>query len=152
MRSVVLVPGDMPDIFWISRSLKVPSCTWDDVNTFVLWNGNDPARWSGKVQQLGGKFAGLPVPVARGGDRLEVFGLVADHALYQKSYNARADAMGNHWSPARENRPPEPFQPYRCVRCLRGPIVVLPTRCGTTGSTTRLARLGTIGSSESRDP
>jgi hypothetical protein len=62
-------------------------------------------KWPGKVQQLGGKFAGSPVPVALGGDRLEVFGLDADHVLYQKSYNARADAMGNHWSPAREIDP-----------------------------------------------
>jgi hypothetical protein len=105
MGGVVLMPGDMSDIFWISGFLKVSSCTWDDFNAFVPWNGNDPARWSGKVQQLGGIFAGHPVPVVLGDDRLEVFGLGADYALYQKSYNAQADAMGNRWSPAREIDP-----------------------------------------------
>jgi hypothetical protein len=105
VRGVVLTSGDMSETSGISRFLKVSSCTWDDFNAFVPWNGNDSARWSGKVQHLGGKIAGPPVPVALGGDPLEVFGLGADYALYQMPYNAPTDAMGNHWSPAREIDP-----------------------------------------------
>lgn len=53
------------------------------------------------------------------------------------------------------SRSPELFQPYQCVRCLRGRPVVQPTPCGTSGSTTRLARLARSGQrapAESRDP
>jgi hypothetical protein len=102
MRGVVLMPGDRSDILWLDKDLRMLYTTWDQINGFFPWPDN-PAGWPGKVEHLGGTFASPPVAVALGADRLEVFGLGLDYALYHKSYNAQADAAGNHWSPAWEN-------------------------------------------------
>jgi hypothetical protein len=99
MRGVVLVPSDRSDVLWLDRDLAMNYTTFGDLE---VWPAN-PVEGTGVFEHLGGTFASPPAAVALGADRLEVFGLGTDYALYHKSYNAQADAMGNHWSAAWEN-------------------------------------------------
>lgn len=99
MRGVVLVPGDRSDVLWLDRDLAMNHATFKDLG---VWPAN-PLDPPGVFEHLGGTFAGPPAAVALGADRLEVFGLGSDYALYHKSYNVQADATGNHWSPEWED-------------------------------------------------
>lgn len=99
MRGVVLVPSNRSDILWLDENLAMNYTDWNNIDG--AWP-TDPTA-PGVFDNLGGIFTSPPAAAALGADRLEVFGLGTDYALYHKSYNAQADAKGNHWSPAWEN-------------------------------------------------
>jgi hypothetical protein len=99
MRGVVLVPSNRSDILWLNENLAMNYTDWNNIDG--AWP-TDPAT-PGVFDNLGGRFTSPPAAVALGADRLEVFGLGTDYALYHKSYNVQADATGQHWTPTWEN-------------------------------------------------
>jgi hypothetical protein len=99
MRGVALVPSSRLDILWLDENLAMNYTGWNNIDGAWPTDPNTP----GVFDNLGGIFTSPPAGVALGTDRLEVFGLGTDYALYNKSYNAQADATGQHWTPRWEN-------------------------------------------------
>ncbi len=92
MHGVALVPSDRLDMLWLDPNFAMNYHTWKDMD---LIPGSPPTN-------LGGTFTSPPVAVALGQDRLDVFGLGLDYALYHKVHAAAAP-VGQQWSPNWEN-------------------------------------------------
>lgn len=92
MHGVALVPSIRLDVLWLDHNFAMNYHTWKDLD---LIPDSPPTN-------LGGTFTSPPVAVALGQDRLDVFGLGLDYALYHKVHAAAAP-VGEQWSPKWEN-------------------------------------------------
>ena len=92
MHGVTLTPSDRLDMLWLDPNFAMNYHTWKDMD---LIPGSPPTN-------LGGTFTSPPVAVALGQDRLDVFGLGLDYALYHKVHAAAAP-VGQQWSANWEN-------------------------------------------------
>ncbi len=92
MHGVALVPSDRLDMLWLDPNFAMNYHTWKDMDLIA---GSPPTN-------LGGTFTSPPVAVALGQDRLDVFGLGLDYALYHKVHAAAAP-VGQQWSANWEN-------------------------------------------------
>ncbi|GAC1347237.1 MAG: hypothetical protein NVSMB27_12250 [Ktedonobacteraceae bacterium] len=92
MHGVALIPSDRLDMLWLDTNFAMNYHTWKDMD---LIPGSPSTN-------LGGTFTSPPVAVALGQDRLDVFGLGLDYALYHKVH-APAAPVGRQWSPNWEN-------------------------------------------------
>ena len=95
MHGAVLIKSNRSDILWLDENLAMNYTVWNDI--YGVWPSGPGS--TGVFDNLGGTFTSPPAAVAVGENGLEVFGLGTDYALYHKSYDARADANGQHWSP-----------------------------------------------------
>lgn len=99
MHGAVLIKSNRSDILWLDENLAMNYTVWNDI--YGVWPSGPGS--AGVFDNLGGTFTSPPAAVAVGENGLEVFGLGMDYALYHKSYDAQADANGQHWSPDWEN-------------------------------------------------
>jgi hypothetical protein len=92
MHGVALVPSSRLDMLWLDNNFAMNYHTWKDMD---LVPGSPPTN-------LGGTFTSPPVAVALGQNRLDIFGLGLDYALYHKVHAPTAP-VGKQWSPNWEN-------------------------------------------------
>lgn len=94
MRAVVMMPGPNENVLWVDP-IYGTMCwsSWAELSAWV------PDYGSATV--LGGEFRSPPAAVAIGDNRLEVFGLGPDYALYHKSITY--EPGGESWAPDWEN-------------------------------------------------
>ncbi len=86
MRNIAFVPGRL-DILWLDQDMGMNHTTWKDL---LNWPAN-PSQ-SGTLTDLGGIFTSPPVAVSANSDRVDVFGLGLDYALYHRAF------VGGAWS------------------------------------------------------
>ena len=91
MSILALVP-DRLDAFWTNSGYGISYSTWDDL---VHWPA--ATNQSGNFTDLGGVFASPPVAASMNADRVDVFGLGTDYALYHRFFDGTA------WSPGWES-------------------------------------------------
>jgi len=92
MRGAILVRGEKLHMLWLDGNLAMNHRTWEDLDL-------NPAS---HPTNLGGTFTSPPAAVALGQNRLDVFGLGLDYAIYHRVYVASA-IVGHQWSPNWEN-------------------------------------------------
>ncbi|WP_159009667.1 hypothetical protein [Bradyrhizobium sp. S69] len=97
MHAIVLVPNERLDVLWLDGKFEMNHTTW---NNIVGHWPDYPAV--GQFDNLGGIFTTPPVAVPLGENRLDVFGLGTDYAVYHKTFQANATGAGT-WTPNWEN-------------------------------------------------
>src|SRR5262249_8908679 len=85
------------DILWLDDRYGMNYSDWNNISGAWPPNPDD-----GVFEPLGGTFASAPVGVALGPNRLDVFGLGGDYAVYHRVYHSDA-RDGVHWSPEWES-------------------------------------------------
>lgn len=98
MRGVVLLPNSSMDIFWLDDNYEMNHSTWNNINQ--IWPAPPTV---GQFDNLGGVFTSAPAAVATASNRLHVFGLGLDYALYHKTCDPARAGGGSSWTPDWEN-------------------------------------------------
>ena len=83
MRGVVLVPNDDPlkmEVLWLDNGFAMYYTRWEYIDGYP-WGPDQ----SGVADFLGGKFTSPPAAISPAPNRLDVFGLGQDYAVYQNN-------------------------------------------------------------------
>jgi hypothetical protein len=105
MRGVVLVPNDDPlkmEVLWLDNGFAMYYTRWEYIDGYP-WGPDQP----GVADFLGGKFTSPPAAISPAPNRLDVFGLGQDYAVYHKVHDATAKggplSPPGQWTPDWEN-------------------------------------------------
>ncbi len=100
MHGATLVPNTRRDILWLNSKLQMNHTNWNNIvghwENPPLTSASD-APVAGAYDNLGGVFTSPPVAVPLTKNRLDVFGLGEDYAVYHKTYDATTAVWTANW-------------------------------------------------------